>query len=87
MYIRKTTKKVKDKVYENYLLVESVMTPQGPRQRTICPLGYLNGRSREEWLILARKVETTLKGQVIFEKEEPEIEEMVEKAKAFASTE
>ena len=43
MYIRQTTKKVKDKVYENYLLVESIMTPKGPRQITICSLSYFEG--------------------------------------------
>ncbi|TKJ44925.1 hypothetical protein CEE34_10630 [Candidatus Aerophobetes bacterium Ae_b3a] len=87
MYIRKTTSKVKDKVYENYLLVESVMTPKGPRQRTICSLGHLKPRPRKEWLLLAQKVETALKGQLTFEKEEPEVEEIVEKAKAFEAQE
>jgi len=87
MYIRKTTRKVKDKVYENYLLVESVMTPKGPRQKTICSLGHLKPRPRKEWLLLAQKVETALKGQLTFEKEEPEVEEIVEKAKAFESQE
>jgi len=85
MYIRKTTRKVKDKVYENYLLVESVMTPKGPRQRTICSLGHLKPRPRKEWLLLAQKVETALKGQLTFEEKEPEVEEIVEKAKAFES--
>ncbi|GAH76723.1 unnamed protein product, partial [marine sediment metagenome] len=87
MYIRKTTRKVKDKVYENYLLVESVMTPKGPRQRTICSLGHLKPRPRKEWLLLAQKVETALKGQLTFEEKEPEVEEIVEKAKAFESQE
>ena len=74
MYIRKTTRKVKDKIYENYLLVESVMTPKGPRQRTICSLGHLKPRARKEWLLLAQKVETALRGQLTFEEEEPEVE-------------
>jgi len=87
MYIRKTTRKVKDKVYENYLLVESVMTPKGPRQRTICSLGHLKPRPRKEWLLLAQKVETALKGQLTLEKEEPEVEEIVKKAKAFEAQE
>jgi len=87
MYIRKTTRKVKDKVYENYLLVESVMTPKGPRQRTICSLGHLKPRPRKEWLLLAQKVETALKGQLTFEEKEPEVEEILEKAKAFESQE
>jgi len=87
MYIRKTTSKVKDKIYENYLLVESVMTPKGPRQKTICSLGHLKPRPKKEWLLLAQKVETTLKGQLTFEKEEPEVKEILEKAKAFESRE
>ena len=33
MYIRKSTRKYKGKTYTNYLLVESVQTPEGPRQR------------------------------------------------------
>ena len=85
MYIRKTTKKVKDKVYENYLLVESIMTPKEPRQKTICSLGHLKPRPRKGWLRLVRKVETALKGQLIFEKPEPEVEEIVDKVKAFES--
>jgi len=87
MYIRKTTSKVKDKVYENYLLVESVMTPKGPRQKTICSLGHLKPRPRKEWLLLAQKVETALKGQLTFEEEEPEVKEIVKKAKAFEAQE
>ncbi len=87
MYIRKTTSKVKDKIYENYLLVESVMTPKGPRQRTICSLGHLKPRPRKEWLLVAQKVETALKGRLTFEEEEPEVEEILEKAKAFEAQE
>ncbi len=83
MYIRKTTKTVKGKVYKNYLLVESIMTPKGPRQKTICSLGHLKPRPRKEWLLLAQKVETALQGQLTFEKEEPEVEEIVKKAKEF----
>ncbi|TKJ46944.1 hypothetical protein CEE34_06185 [Candidatus Aerophobetes bacterium Ae_b3a] len=87
MYIRKTTSKVKDKIYENYLLVESIMTPKGPRQKTICSLGHLKPRPKKEWLLLSQKVETTLKGQLTFEEEEPEVKETLEKAKAFESRE
>jgi len=63
------------------------MTPKGPRQKTICSLGHLKPRPRKEWLLLAQKVETTLKGQLTLEKEEPEVEEIVKKAKAFESQE
>ena len=41
MYMRKTVKTHKGKTYTNYLLVESVYTPKGPRQRIICSLGSL----------------------------------------------
>ena len=33
MYVRKTSRRYKDKTYTNYLLVESVHTPKGPRQK------------------------------------------------------
>ncbi len=87
MYIRKTIRKVKDKIYENYLLVESVATPKGPRQRTICSLGHLKPRPREEWLALVEKVETALKGQLIFDKSDAEVKDIVQKAKEFESRE
>ena len=63
------------------------MTPKGPRQKTICSLGHLKPRPRKEWLLLAQKVETALKGQLTFEKEEPEVKEIVEKAKVFEAQE
>ncbi len=53
MYIRKATRRYKDKTYTNYVLVESVRTPKGPRQKTICSLGDLAPRPREAWLKLA----------------------------------
>jgi len=46
MYIRKTTRVYKGKTYTNHLLVESVQTPKGPRQRTICSLGSLSNTSQ-----------------------------------------
>jgi hypothetical protein len=35
MFIRKTTRKYKGRVYTNYLLVRSVQTPKGPRQKVV----------------------------------------------------
>jgi len=87
MYIRKTIRKAKDKVYENYLLVESVATPKGPRQRTICSLGSLKPKPREEWLLLAKKIETALKGQLTFDKPDAKVKDIVQKAKEFESRE
>ena len=63
MYIRQTKKIVKGQTYINHLLVESVSTPNGPRQRTVCSLGDLSPRPRSEWLRLAQKIETALAGQ------------------------
>ena len=64
MYIRKSTRKHKGKTYTNYLLVESVHTPEGPRQRTICSLGKLAPAPAEEWLALAHRLESALRGQL-----------------------
>jgi transposase len=63
MYIRKASRTYKGKTYFNYLLVESVLTPKGPRQKVVCSLGDLSPRSRNEWLNLAHKLESALSGQ------------------------
>ena len=78
MYVRKTTRRYKDKTYTNYLLVESIHTPNGPRQKVVCSLGDLSPRPAEEWLRLARKVEEALVGQVnLFSEPDPEVNEIV----------
>ena len=63
MYIRHTTRTVRGKSYVNHLLVESVATPEGPRQRVVCSLGDLSPRPASEWLKLAYKIEMALVGQ------------------------
>ncbi len=83
MYIRKTQKTVKGKTYTNHLLVESVTTPKGPRQRTICSLGDLSPRPASEWLKLAHRVEQALAGQEeLWETPEAEVEAIVAKVRA-----
>ena len=78
MYVRKTTRRYKDKTYTNYLLVESVHTPNGPRQKVICSLGDLSPRAAEDWLRLARKVEDALIGQInLLSDPDPEVEQIV----------
>ena len=64
MYIRKTKRVYKGKSYTNHLLVESVLTAKGPRQRTICSLGSLQPAPHQEWLALAHKMESALQGQL-----------------------
>ena len=67
MYIRKSSRVYKGKTYTNHLLVESVQTPKGPRQRAICSLGSLAPAPQEEWLALAHKLQSSLQGQHSFE--------------------
>ena len=85
MYIRKASRTVHGKTYFNYLLVESHLTPQGPRQKVICSLGDLSPRPKEQWLELARKLESALTGQQdLFASAgpDPELETLVAKVKA-----
>jgi transposase len=63
MYIRKSTRIYKGKTYTNHLLVESVQTPQGPRQRILCSLGSLEPAPAEHWRALAHKLDSALQGQ------------------------
>ena len=63
MYIRRTTRRVKGQTYHNHLLVESVATPNGPRQRVICSLGALAPAPKTAWLGLAQKLHASLAGQ------------------------
>jgi len=63
MYLRRTTRRVGGKTYHNYLLVESVTTPKGPRQRVICSLGALAPGLKAEWLGTARRLHAALAGQ------------------------
>jgi transposase len=63
MYIRKSIRTYKGKTYTNHLLVESVQTANGPRQRTICSLGSLEPAPAEDWLALAHKLTSAVEGQ------------------------
>lgn len=84
MYIRPTWSTYKGKRYKNHVLVESVSTPRGPRQKHVCTLGDLSPRPRAEWLKLARKVEDALVGEpCLFEDTpDPEVAEIVSRVKA-----
>lgn len=88
MYIRKSIRIYKGKTYTNYVLVESVMTPKGPRQKTICSLGDLGPRRRQEWLKLARKIEDALVGQSdLIDGDEDEVADIVHRVRARRTTE
>src|SRR2546430_17182188 len=86
MYIRRSTRSYKGRTYTNYVLVESVSTPKGPRQNTICSLGDLSPRPREEWLKLARKIEHALRGQGdLLDAEDGEVADIVGQVRALRS--
>jgi len=84
MCLRRSTRTHKGKTYTNYQLVESVRTPNGPRQRTICSLGDLGPGSRETWVKRARKLEHAVTGQqdLLESRSSPQFDAVVEKAKA-----
>ena len=63
LYIRKSIRSYRGRTYTNYVLVESVHTAKGPRQKTICSLGDLSPRPRQAWIELVRKIEDALIGQ------------------------
>jgi transposase len=81
MYIRKSTRTYKGKTYTNHLLVESIQTPKGPRQRIICSLGSLEPAPAEDWLGLAHKLESALRGQKSLPESSKQIQQWVEKAR------
>src|SRR3972149_3463890 len=81
MYIRKTKRVYKGKIYINHLLVESVLTPKGPRQRALCSLGRLEPAPREQWLGLARKMEAALQGQLSLQGQGAETEILVQRTR------
>src|ERR1039457_1397559 len=63
MYIRQSSRTYKGKTYINYVLVESILTPKGPRQKIICSLGDISPRPQAEYLALAHKLSSALSGQ------------------------
>lgn len=86
MYIRKTTKRWKGKTYTNYLLVESLHTSKGPRQRIICSLGSLSPAPHEQWLDLAHRLEKSLQGQSSFPPTDSPMETLTEQARRARTT-
>ncbi len=82
MYIRKNTRRHKGKTYTNYVLVESIRTDKGPRQKAVCSLGSMKPRPKEEWLELAEKVQDALVGQMRVEGYGDEVEAILQKIEA-----
>jgi transposase len=88
MYIRKSSRTHKGKTYVNYVLVESVLTPKGPRQKIICSLGDLRPRPHADWLALAHKLTSALSGQADLlagQAPDPELQELLTKVQSAPS--
>lgn len=87
MYIRKASRTYKGKTYSNHLLVESISTPKGPRQRVICSLGDLSPRPKQDWLALAHKLQAALSGQqeLVRSPGNTELERLLAKVKSSSS--
>jgi transposase len=87
MYIRKSSRTYKGKTYCNYVLVESLLTPNGPRQKIICSLGDLRPRPQAEWLALAHKLTSALSGQADLlapHTPDPELQNLLDKIHSSA---
>src|SRR5712671_2954759 len=50
MFLRPNHRSKDGKEHTYWSLVESVRTPEGPRQRTLCHLGEWNGSDHARWL-------------------------------------
>jgi transposase len=75
VFIREIAKKNPGypKPFIYHRLMESIRTPRGPRQRTILNLGILD-IPREEWKVLANRIEEVVTGQGSFLSPSPRIE-------------
>jgi transposase len=85
VFIRKTVKRYKNKTYTNYLVVETVTTPQGPRQRTLCSLGSLPPGPKSKWPGLIGQVEAALSGQTSLEAQDPLVAEVATRVRNATS--
>ena len=74
IYIRKSVRKYKDKKYVNYVLVESVWTPKGPRQKAICSLGDLEPGPPEKWERILSRAAKRLSGHTELVEDEADTE-------------
>src|SRR3974377_948666 len=50
MFLRAHERRKEGKAHCYWSLAETVRTPDGPRQRTLCYLGELNGSAQARWL-------------------------------------
>lgn len=79
MFFREIVKQNKgyDKEFVYHRLMESVRTPNGPRQRIVLNLEKLE-LAKESWKALANRIEEIISGQITFCAPSPEIEELAQ---------
>jgi len=79
MFIKRNSRTINGRKYHHYLLVESMRTEKGPRQKVICSLGNLNPGPPEKWRELAKKLERALSGQLTFEEQDESLRKLISK--------
>jgi len=84
LFIKRTKRTLRGKVYTNHLLVESVATERGPRHRVVCSLGSLSPGPKAQWLKLAHHLEHSLSGQQSLLDDTPQEPVSVQKAEVAA---
>jgi hypothetical protein len=64
-YIRQSTRSYKGRTYTNYVLVESVQTQKGPRQKSVCSLDDLRAVAMAIWTMSCAAVVTLMADRLI----------------------
>jgi len=75
MFIREKSKTVKGKKYIQHQLIESIRTSQGPRQRLVLNLGFLDLHP-DKWKELANTIESEIHKQPRLFVTDPQIEKL-----------
>lgn len=75
MFIREKRKTAKGREYVQHQLIESIRTPQGPRQRLVLNLGFLD-LPQDKWKELANTIESEIHKQPRLFIADPEIEKL-----------
>lgn len=77
MFIKRSSRTINGRKYHHYLLVESVRTEKGPRQKVICSLGNMQPGPPEKWKELAQKLDRALAGQLSIEDQDESLQKLV----------
>jgi transposase len=84
MYIVPSTKRIGDKSYTYYNLVESVRTEKGPRHRVVLSLGKLDSINEDRIRLLGKLIDQRLGGQIRLLPPEAEEQSLQEEAERIA---